>query len=999
MTELAAADFAAFFTALWDRKPFAWQQALAARVLEREEAPWPEAIALPTASGKTACMDIAVFALAAQAPRLSRKQRITAPRRIFFVVDRRVIVDEAHERARRLAEKLECADQGILKVVANNLRQIASGDVTGSDHERPLSHHLLRGGMYRSEAWARNPLQPMVVASTVDQIGSRLLFRAYGRGHTTWPIYAGLVANDSLILLDEAHCAQPFLQTLQAVRHFQSWAHAPLGRCLFPVVMSATPPSSIGDVFEDQSEERHDPWHPLGRRQLAHKPAVLKTVEKAKGSQATSMLAGALAEAASGLISNERRAVAVFVNRVATARKTHERLRDKYKYGDRVVLLTGRMRPVDKDAIVEQRLKLLQSDRSGERSLDEPLIVVATQTLEVGADLDFDGLVTECASLDALRQRFGRLNRMGRSVRARAVILIRGDQTDAEKKPQDPVYGESLTKTWTWLNGCTDEKGEMDFGIAHLDEKLPKGEFLAALNAPSLNAPVMLPAHVDCWAQTAPEPQPTPDVALFLHGPRECAADVYVCWRSDLDLSSSDSRRLALESLCLCPPSSNETLPVPISVFRRWLAGNDAEDDSTDVEGGWTEAHGEAHGSFPGVLDIIRWRGAEATHEDDITSEPEKIRPGDLIVVPANHLRPSRQLGDLPSDHDLVDVGDRAYRVARAKPILRLHSKLVDAWPDSVTAKATARRLLEDMERRYEDDPAEFTESVRDLLMELSDQAGPSWLSDPAGELLREFPGSRLARAYQLLGNSSLVLVGRRLIKKLVHNAESFSDEDDIAASGTSHRNGSPVKLRKHLPGVRGFARRHALGCGLPDDLVEAIASAGEMHDLGKADPRFQSLLRGGARWFDGELLAKSAGMPNTAAARSRARRDAGYPKGGRHELLSVRLAESAPSLLPENEHLRDLTLHLIASHHGYCRPFAPVISDGQEVPVSFELRDQHMHWSGPTRLERLDSGIADRYWRLVRRYGWWGLAWMEALLRLADWRRSEWEEMNDGVE
>ena len=101
MTELESQDFAAFFETLWGRTPFTWQRELADDVLEkaneradagsigRTRSFWPEAIALPTAAGKTACMDIAVFALAAQAPRLSRKQTITAPRRVFFVVDRR----------------------------------------------------------------------------------------------------------------------------------------------------------------------------------------------------------------------------------------------------------------------------------------------------------------------------------------------------------------------------------------------------------------------------------------------------------------------------------------------------------------------------------------------------------------------------------------------------------------------------------------------------------------------------------------------------------------------------------------------------------------------------------------------------------------------------------------------------------------------------------------------------------------------------------------------
>ena len=994
VTELNATDFAEFFTVLWGQNPFAWQKDLARRVVERVESSWPDAIALPTASGKTACLDIAVFALAAQASRLTRKQVITAPRRIFFVVDRRVIVDEAYERARRLACKLEQAEEGILRRVADNLRQIA-------DDTQPLATHVLRGGMYRSEAWARNPLQPTIVASTVDQVGSRLLFRAYGRGPGTWPIYAGLVANDSLILLDEAHCAQPFLQTLHAVRHFQTWAHAPLRRCFYPVVMSATPPPGMEDVFKDQSDERFDSSHPLGQRQLARKPAILKTVEKAKGKRATQMLAWACAKTGMELVDAQRRAIVVFVNRVATARETYRKLLSQKDID--AVLLTGRMRPVDKDTIVRRHLTPLHSSQSEHRVLEKPLIVVATQTLEVGADLDFDGLVTECASLDALRQRFGRLNRLGRQIETRAVILIREDQTGAAD--DDPIYGRALTETWTWLNEHKDENGEVDFGIVHLDRLLPKNDALTTLNAPTLNAAVMLPAHIDCWAQTAPQPHPSPDVASFLHGPRQGAADVQVCWRADLDLATRKTQDQALESLSFCPPSSSETLPVPIGVFKRWLAGKDTEDDSADVEG------------IPGKVDfdeeealatenlVIRWRGAE-TKDADITSNPASIRPGDIIVIPISHSYSWQQLGDIPPEVSepvaALDIGDQAYRVARAKPILRLHPALVNAWPDFGTVKENARKLLADLGRRYENDPDEVVDDLHDLLEELSHLPEPfleswSWLSNAAGELKGEFPGSRLHRECRIVGEDSLLIVGRRRIPELAHEADYFSDEDDAAASGISHRNGQPVRLDKHLPGVETFAHRHAAGCGLPDDLVEVIARAGLLHDLGKADPRFQSMLRGGAPWLGGELLAKSAQMPKTRAARHRAYTASGYPHGGRHELLSVRLAENGWGLLPEDDDLRDLVLHLVASHHGHCRPFAPVVVDAQDMKVEYELNGSKMSWSGPTGLERLDSGIAERYWRLTRRYGWWGLAWLEALLRLADWRRSEWEETHDG--
>ena len=1020
-TDLDAVRFADFFSALWDKEPFAWQEELAQRVLgradsapdrsssvcssngNRTQSPWPEAIALPTASGKTACLDIAVFALAAQASRLAAGQVIAAPRRIFFVVDRRVIVDEAHERARRLAAKLKEAKSGILKTVADNLRRIAHGETAGFENEPPLSVHILRGGMYRSEAWARNPLQPTVVASTVDQIGSRLLFRAYGRGAGTWPIYAGLIANDSLILLDEAHCAQPFLQTLQAVERFRTWAHKPLKRSFHAAVLSATPPAGIEDVFEDRSKERHDPKHPLGRRQLARKPAVLKTVnlKRTKGTQSTTILAKELAEEAMHLVSGQRRAIVVFVNRVATARETWRLLRDREDIES--LLLTGRMRAIDKDAIVRERLMPLHSSQSEHRSLPKPLIVVATQTLEVGADLDFDGLVTECASLDALRQRFGRLNRMGRTIEARAAILIRGDQTDEKK--DEPIYGKALARTWAWLNEHRNEEGEVDFGIACLDGQLPRGCALATLNAPSPDAPVMLPAHVDCWAQTAPAPLPSPDVAPFLHGSREAAADVQVCWRADLDLENDEGRKNALESLSLCPPSSNETLPVPIGAFRQWLAGADAEDDSADVEGAAPDDDAEPQERHQADRAVVRWRGAQ-TKRADITSDSAAIRPGDVIVIPVSHPGEWNRLGDVtPNSADPVealDVGDQAYRLARAKPVLRLHPKLVAAWPDCVAGKAAARELLNDLETKYEDDPDEVVEAVRDLLDDLTNPDEPfperwSWLPQAASELGKEFAGSRPRRECRIVGTRGLILVGRRRISSLAGEADSFSDEDDASASGISHRNGQPVRLRAHLPGVADFARRHAAGCSLPPEMTQAITRAGLLHDLGKADPRFQSMLRGGARHPGGELLAKSATMPQTRTARDRARKESGYPQGGRHELLSVRLAESAPAILPEQDKLRDLALHLIASHHGHCRPFAPVVFDEQPVSVEIELCGQRMQWCGPTDLERLDSGVADRYWRLVRRYGWWGLAWLEALLRLADWRRSEWEEAHDG--
>src|SRR5690348_5129525 len=84
-------------------------------------------------------------------------------------------------------------------------------------------------------------LQPMVICSTVDQVGSSLLFRAYGSSAYARPIRAGLAANDSLIILDEAHTSQPFAETLERIGQYRGWADERLDSPFTVVEMSATP--------------------------------------------------------------------------------------------------------------------------------------------------------------------------------------------------------------------------------------------------------------------------------------------------------------------------------------------------------------------------------------------------------------------------------------------------------------------------------------------------------------------------------------------------------------------------------------------------------------------------------------------------------------------------------------------------------------------------------------------------------------------------------------
>src|SRR5690606_23802502 len=261
-------SFAEFFQALWaPHDPFPWQSILAERV---SAGTWPQALDLPTAAGKTACIDAAIHALASQAE--TPLDRRSAPRRIWFVVDRRIVVDEAFERATLIAHKLRNATDGPLKDVADRLRLVGGT-------ERPLAVARLRGGVLRDDGWARIPSQPAVITSTVDQLGSRLLFRGYGRSHLTASIFAGLAAHDSLILLDEAHCSVPFLQTLRSIERYRAepWAETPIRTPFAFVILSATPPPDIPpeSVFPGRNREEALDHPVLQQRLSAKKPAEL----------------------------------------------------------------------------------------------------------------------------------------------------------------------------------------------------------------------------------------------------------------------------------------------------------------------------------------------------------------------------------------------------------------------------------------------------------------------------------------------------------------------------------------------------------------------------------------------------------------------------------------------------------------------------------------------------------------------------------------------------
>lgn len=918
---VATEDFAAFFRDVHGVEPFPWQQRLTMRVLN--QGTWPEVIDLPTGTGKTSVLDTAVFAMAAQPD--------VAPRRVVFVVDRRIVVDQVYERAQRLKSRIAAGETPTLRRVRYLLSTLTDSE--------PLGVVALRGGIPIDNEWTRRPDQPWVVVSTVDQFGSRLLFRGYGIKPGMRPIHAGLAGNDCLVILDEVHLSVPFAETLNQIASFR---YGPLPHRFAVVEMSATPSKLNAERFTLYPATDLARSPELRQRVTAPKHAVLRSVRNEHSiPSAVLNILNSLNRSNRGS-EHDIRSVGVIVNRVRTAREVHKKLVD-VNYSTH--LITGRMRPLDRvDSL--RRIGPVVDPDSSERG-NNLTVVVSTQAIEVGADFSFDALITECAPIDSLRQRFGRLDRRGsysvRTGRATEAWII-GVKSVVGTRP-DPIYGNSVKATWEELQRRA-KRGPLEVGPMGLQD------FPAGASAPRDQAPLVLRTHLEAWAQTSPEPIVQPSIESFLHGMNHrCPADVSIVWRRD---TSSEVLRLV-------PPRQAEFLQVPIGAVRSWLSGAEetevADVPQTDDSNGLPASPHSASGKF------VRWGGAaQGAERIDI----QDIRPGDVLIAELELGGLSAGTWDPSCKAPVSDLGDEAQHAYGRRLTLRLdpHLSYVNSPPVPAKEAAAEQALSERI--------AEWLENWT------KDADGPIWIHDI---------GSRLGRGCQITpigleddhsdGGYYVLIEHHAATKKPLVDSETMdgSDESDSLT-------GTGMTLRSHLDGVSERTKTIAERLGLPDSIRNDLSIAGRLHDLGKVDRRFQLQMVGGDP-IDLEMheqpLAKS--LPGAPRVQR-------YPSGMRHELASVALIESNEAVL-SNANDKDLVLHLIATHHGWARPLPPIINDRAQECLSFQLDGHEMIASSNLSQSSMAIEMADRFWRLVKRYGYYGLAWLEAILRLADHQQS----------
>lgn len=101
---------------------------------------------------------------------------------------------------------------------------------------------------------------------------------------------------------------------------------------------------------------------------------------------------------------NNNQKILIVCNQVKRAQAIYEEISELYPNTARM-LIHSRFRRSSRSA-----LETLLRNRFNNMT-DEPCIVVSTQVVEVSLDISFDLMITECAPIDALIQRFGRINR------------------------------------------------------------------------------------------------------------------------------------------------------------------------------------------------------------------------------------------------------------------------------------------------------------------------------------------------------------------------------------------------------------------------------------------------------------------------------------------------------------------------------------------------------------------------------------------------------------
>ena len=881
----------------------------------------PSVVDIPTGLGKTAVMAVWLLARAAGA---------RVPRRLVYVVDRRAVVDQATRFAKQLRRNMpvELASKLGLEDGAGGL---------------PIS--TLRGGFVDNRDLLEDPVKPAIIVGTIDMIGSRLLFEGYGVSRAMRPFLAGFLGVDTLVLLDEAHLCPPFEALLRQIADRRDSelgpesGHMTITPPFHVIPLSATGRHRAGMspdfVFGLNDRDRDEPV--IRQRLTARKR--LRVTELADAQSMVTQMADHAIELGHG--DTPSRVIAYFDRRVhalEAKQRIDRELKRRERAGELAAgwnteLLVGERR-VHERTDLENWLERNGFLGDSEFSLQRPRFLVATSAGEVGVDLDADHMVCDLVAYERMVQRLGRVNRRGGENRTATVDVftvrpeLKANARKADKEAHErnlETYNRRLAALRHLPRG---EDGRRDASPSATT--MLKREFPGVVNAATTGAPLHPELNrplVDAWSMTSlTRHEGRPEVAPWLRGwEDEDDPQTDVVWREHLPCEHRGSAISA-------PPAmvADFFRAAPIHASERLEAPSGR------------------------VFDWLVKRAAQiARHGKDREPAVKDEEIVAILVDRAGEYRRSAALSDLrrlvapPSSRSERRHRDRDKREWKARllpgALLVVDARLgglrdgmLDEKSESEPAAADAD---EDWRQRAEDPTRDLPRPlIRFRVQEVVGSEDGEGLEIPAA--LEEW---RHVRTFETRIDAGGVARRGLAVYKWPDDAV---DEDFWSILS------APQTLNDHAAEAEARARDLATRLELPREEIEALATAARLHDDGKAAMRWQNAMNAPK---EGRPYAKTRGGGNWRLL-----------EGYRHEFGSLLKAESEE--LPDRT--RDLILHLIAAHHGNARPLisAAGCEDGP-----------------PSLLEARAGEAALRFARLQKRYGPWGLAWREAILRAAD--------------
>ncbi|MFR0618700.1 type I-U CRISPR-associated helicase/endonuclease Cas3 [Bifidobacterium thermophilum] len=992
------------------RQPYQWQGRLMQRVADDRH--WPERIAAPTASGKTCVIDIHVFlnALAGLAqceepgfawvdPGL-----VSIPRRLVLTVNRRSLVDDQYEEALALCRRIvkeadSCEDEEtrkVLRIIRKGLLARSSSYVFPEDpnlekngkNYSVLNVVELRGGMGSSGVdrnWRYFPQTCAIVCATPDMFGSRLLFRGYGTSRAMRPMEAGLLAYDTVLIADEAHLSRQLVETARQVARLERFVKSPIPQfvpVLQVVSTTATQTESAEDstvVGVEASDFEID--KALARRLTSPKPVIPDCTASSRAEILTNITERCftLIQKMEHADAAKRGIVGCVLNRVSDAVTVGKQLQRRLKDAgiDRPVeSYLGPMRGFEKQQVSTKLKKCFGVDAFDDPQT--PCCIIGTQTLEVGVDADFSALVTELAPAAAIVQRAGRVNRQGK--RPTGHVYIVGLAPDTDKKIQEKEAGpyqlSDLLKCGDWLrtlpltdsaDGSLSEAYNISAWAVLSDSSAPPSETSRRLLRQRLEiSDVENLSHTDedLGADISMEglQQQPSDINLWLRdgleNDEETNASIVV---RHLPVNS-DIASMVVEA---APPTALEQFPVrsltQLFAKKNSLAAYLEESDNGE------KSRIPQHRAF--LYNAQRDEGNRTVCVTDSDSFKAGFVPGTIVVVDddvplfnsqTHVFDPSSEFGD--TEVDVLNFTNSAEYV-------------IGLDGSSEVARMVREYSATTMQAEDGASDAESDLNSKDVIAGIIQSAHLHLKPD-------ESSGDKPLRIDSVFSDDE-----DSMLWIVLSNAETLSQTFQIQEMAVENKTVRLQGPEGHEGHVSLRAKCLAMQVGLSDTFANIEQDAGLYHDEGKKDSRFQTLLRHGrARGESEDYWAKSKFSGRQFEIRYRAEAQL---RGWRHEQRSVAeylaIVFGNPSddfveLHPESS-LRLLSARLVGTSHGHGRSsFAH--TEKFLIPDAADAEAAVIAWS-----KRLfDEGEWETLIQITNEtFGFWGSAYLEALLRAAD--------------